>query len=86
MSEFLSSDRLADMTMYDQDGEKVGRVGQVYTGGPSGQAEWITAITGLLGTKETLVRMRWSVLSGCGKSWLPSTSPRPSRSVTRKCG
>ncbi|MEU6123955.1 PRC and DUF2382 domain-containing protein [Streptomyces sp. NPDC047123] len=58
MSEFLSSDRLADMTMYDQDGEKVGRVGQVYTGGPSGQAEWITVITGLLGTKETLVPLR----------------------------
>jgi len=37
------------------DGEKVGRVAQVYLDDQSGQPEWVTVQTGLFGTKETFV-------------------------------
>ncbi|MFD9635352.1 DUF2382 domain-containing protein [Streptomyces violascens] len=42
-------------SMYDQDGEKIGTVGQVYTSEHGGQPEWVTVKSGLLGMKESLV-------------------------------
>jgi uncharacterized protein (TIGR02271 family) len=40
-------------TAIDADGEKVGKVGQIYLNDASGEPEWVTVSTGLLGTKES---------------------------------
>lgn len=64
MPDFLSSDRLADMTMYDQEGGKVGRVGQAYAADGSGRPEWVTVITGLFGTRETFVPLAGAEVTG----------------------
>src|ERR1051326_3007528 len=40
-------------TAIGADGEKIGKVGQVYLNDASGQPEWVTVSTGLFGTKES---------------------------------
>lgn len=40
---------------FDEDGQKVGSVGQVYLDDTSGQPEWVTIKTGMFGTKESFV-------------------------------
>jgi uncharacterized protein (TIGR02271 family) len=42
-------------TAYSEDGQKLGKVGQLFLDDESGQPEWITVNTGLFGTKETFV-------------------------------
>jgi uncharacterized protein (TIGR02271 family) len=42
-------------TAVDNDGDKLGKVGQVYLDDASGRPEWVTVSTGLFGTKETFV-------------------------------
>src|SRR3954449_2960188 len=39
----------------DNDGDKLGKVGQVYLDDQTGNPEWVTVSTGLFGTKETFV-------------------------------
>lgn len=39
----------------DNDGDKVGKIGQVYLDDESGNPEWVTVKTGLFGTSETFV-------------------------------
>lgn len=39
----------------DNDGDKVGKIGQVYLDDQSGDPEWVTVKTGLFGTSETFV-------------------------------
>ncbi len=39
----------------DQDGDKIGKVGQVYFDDETGALNWVTASTGFFGTKETFV-------------------------------
>lgn len=39
----------------DNDGDKVGKIGQVYLDDQSGEPEWVTVKTGLFGTSETFV-------------------------------
>ncbi|CAN5361220.1 PRC and DUF2382 domain-containing protein [soil metagenome] len=39
----------------DSDGDKVGKIGQVYLDDTSGNPEWVTVKTGLFGTSETFV-------------------------------
>ncbi len=39
----------------DKDGDKVGKIGQVYLDDQSGDPEWVTVKTGLFGTSETFV-------------------------------
>ena len=46
---------LYDATVYDQDGDKIGGVAQVYLDDHSGQPSWATVKTGWFGTKETFV-------------------------------
>ena len=41
--------------LYGADGDKVGRVGQVFLDDATGQPEWVTVSTGLFGSKETFV-------------------------------
>ncbi|SDB84128.1 PRC-barrel domain-containing protein [Raineyella antarctica] len=47
--------QLRGSTMVDQDGDKVGRVEQVYLDDATGQPTWVTVATGLFGTRETFV-------------------------------
>ncbi|MBV9092415.1 MAG: PRC and DUF2382 domain-containing protein [Streptosporangiaceae bacterium] len=46
-------DNLIGATAIDADGEKVGKVGQVYLDEATGQPEWVTVSTGLFGTRES---------------------------------
>jgi len=56
--------QLAQATVYDADGDKVGGVGQVYLDADSGDPEWVTVKTGLFGTKETFVPLDKASFSG----------------------
>ena len=41
--------------VYDREGDKIGRVGNVYVDDATHQPEWVTVRTGLFGTKESFV-------------------------------
>lgn len=51
-------------TVYGSDGEKIGKVGDVYLDDQTGQPEWITINTGLFGTSESFVPMEDASFSG----------------------
>lgn len=51
----FSADDLHRATVYDRDGQKVGRVQQVYLDDDSGRPSWVTVNTGLFGTNESLI-------------------------------
>ena len=44
-----------DSDVYGSDGEKIGRVGQVYLDDETGRPEWVTVSTGFFGTNESFV-------------------------------
>ena len=46
-------DRIEGATAYDNSGEKIGRIGQVYVDEESGEAGWVTVSTGLFGLSES---------------------------------
>ena len=48
-------DRLFDQDLYGSDGDRIGKVKQVYADDDSGSPKWLTVSTGLFGTKETFV-------------------------------
>ncbi|MFI7290399.1 PRC and DUF2382 domain-containing protein [Streptomyces anulatus] len=52
---FTDSGELDGLTVYDNDGEKVGSVGRVYVDDDTGKPDWITVKTGLFGMKESFV-------------------------------
>jgi uncharacterized protein (TIGR02271 family) len=50
----ITENQIADLNgrdVYGSDGEKIGRVGEVYLDDDTGRPEWVTINTGLLGTK-----------------------------------
>jgi uncharacterized protein (TIGR02271 family) len=52
----MTTSQWQDMTGFTAigaDGEKIGKVGQVYLNDATGQPEWVTVSTGLFGTKES---------------------------------
>jgi uncharacterized protein (TIGR02271 family) len=51
-------------TAYDSNGEKLGKVGQVYFDDATGEPEWATVNTGLFGTSESFVPIRDAEFSG----------------------
>jgi len=51
-------------TLYGSDGEKIGKVGQIYLDDQTGQPEWLTVHTGLFSTKETFVPLAQASTSG----------------------
>lgn len=55
---------LYDATVYDQDGDKIGGVAQVYLDDHTGQPSWATVKTGFFGTKETFVPLDDASISG----------------------
>lgn len=46
---------LTEATVFSQDGEKVGRISDVYFDNTTGRPAWVTVRTGLFGTHETFV-------------------------------
>ncbi len=57
-------DTIQSATAYDRDGDKVGRVGQVYVSDDGGQPLFVTVHTGLFGTKESFVPLQQADLRG----------------------
>ncbi|MFE2292467.1 PRC and DUF2382 domain-containing protein [Streptomyces sp. NPDC059452] len=52
---FTDSGELDGLTVYDNEGEKVGSVGRVYVDDDTGKPDWVTVKTGLFGMKESFV-------------------------------
>jgi len=67
-----SIDALRDATVYTSDGDKIGKVGDVYLGDHSGQPEWVTVKTGLFGSAETFVPLAQASSDG-GEIRVPYT-------------
>ena len=55
MANNISIEDLQRSTVIDQDGDKVGKVGQVYLDDATGQPNWVTVNTGLFGGNETFI-------------------------------
>jgi uncharacterized protein (TIGR02271 family) len=55
---------LMGATAYDQEGEKLGKIGQVFLDDESGRPEFITVNTGLFGTNESFVPVAQASLEG----------------------
>ena len=55
---------LIGATAYDNDGDKIGKVGQVYYDDDTSEPKWITVNTGLFGTNESFVPLQGAALSG----------------------
>jgi uncharacterized protein (TIGR02271 family) len=51
-------------TAVDADGDKIGKISEVYLDDETGRPEWATVHTGLFGTKETFVPLAQADLSG----------------------
>ncbi|MGY1609317.1 MULTISPECIES: PRC and DUF2382 domain-containing protein [unclassified Geodermatophilus] len=52
--------------VYDDSGDKIGSVSEVYLDDETGQPEWATVRTGLFGTKESFIPLRDADLAGDG--------------------
>ena len=51
-------------TAYDRDGDKIGKVGQVYYDDATDQPTWVTVNTGFFGTQESFVPVSGAELTG----------------------
>jgi uncharacterized protein (TIGR02271 family) len=62
-----SQDQLRDIsgaTAYDRDGDKLGKIGQVYYDDDTDQPKWITVNTGLFGMNESFVPLQGAQFGG----------------------
>lgn len=64
MTSFTNVQDLADRTVVDPSGAKIGKVGQVYLNDQTGEPEWVTVSTGLFGTRESFVPLRGAGVDG----------------------
>ncbi|MEV6726337.1 PRC and DUF2382 domain-containing protein [Streptomyces xanthochromogenes] len=53
--QFLHTGQLKDLTVHDPEGDKIGKVEQVWLDDRTGRPEWVTVKTGLFGMKEAFV-------------------------------
>jgi uncharacterized protein (TIGR02271 family) len=63
----LDEDQLREISgreAYGSDGDKIGKVGQVYLDDQSGRPEWVTVNTGLFGTNESFVPLSGASYDG----------------------
>lgn len=58
MTEVTEAYAFEGRTMLDRDGDKIGKIDDVYGDKQSGQPEWALVNTGLFGTKKTFVPLR----------------------------
>jgi uncharacterized protein (TIGR02271 family) len=56
--------KLMGRTVTDQNGDKIGKVGQIYLSDSTGEPEWLTVSTGLFGTRESFVPLRGADYGG----------------------
>ena len=56
--------QLTGATAYDRDGDKIGRIGQVYFDDNTDQPKWITVKTGLFGMGESFVPLQGAEFGG----------------------
>jgi uncharacterized protein (TIGR02271 family) len=59
-------DQVMGSTAYDNDGEKIGKVGQVYLDDKTGEPAWATIDTGLFGSTENFVPVDDAEMSDAG--------------------
>ncbi len=57
-------DQVMGSTAYDSDGDKIGKVGQVYLDDETNQPAWVTINTGLFGTSESFAPTESATFSG----------------------
>ena len=57
-------DRIEGATAYDNSGEKIGRVGQLYIDDETGEATWVTVSTGLFGLSESFAPLQGAEFDG----------------------
>jgi uncharacterized protein (TIGR02271 family) len=55
---------LIGRTAFDSDGEKIGKIGQIYVDDQSGEPQWVTISTGLFGSKESFAPLAGSRRDG----------------------
>ena len=55
---------VANGNVIDNDGDKIGGIGQIYLDDQTGEPNWVTAKTGLFGTKESFVPLSGASISG----------------------
>ena len=63
----LNENQVSDVigsTAYGSDGEKIGKVGQVYFDESTDQPEWVTVNTGLFGTSESFIPLSDATFEG----------------------
>jgi uncharacterized protein (TIGR02271 family) len=58
MTELTEAYGFQGRTMLDRDGDKIGKIDDIYEDKQTGQPEWALVNTGLLGTKKTFVPLR----------------------------
>ncbi len=66
----ITQEQLRDVigsTAYDSDGDKIGKIGNVYYDDATDQPKWFTVNTGLFGTNETFIPVQGSDLAGDGR-------------------
>lgn len=66
----MSINDLYSHVVIDSAGEKIGPVGQVYLDNTSGLPTWVTAKTGLFGTKQIFIPLQYAQIAG-GEILLP---------------
>lgn len=59
-----SISRMSKATAYDKDGEKIGKVGQIYADNETGEPTFATVSTGLFGTSESFVPLKGARMDG----------------------
>lgn len=55
---------LIGLTAVDPDGDKLGKVGQIYLSEATGEPEWVTVSTGMFGTRESFAPLYGSSVRG----------------------
>lgn len=56
--------KLSGATIRDTAGDKIGKVGQVYVDATSGEPEWVTTKTGILGNKQSFIPLQRAGFDG----------------------
>jgi uncharacterized protein (TIGR02271 family) len=66
MTSFANPRDLIGTEVLDRDGERVGKVGNVYIGDDNRQPQWVTVRTGLFGQKESFVPLQGAQIADGG--------------------
>ena len=64
MTDTTSYDAWRGHDLIDRDGDKVGKIDEVYANDQTGQAEWVTVNTGLFGSRSSFVPLQGSQAAG----------------------